>query len=103
MPLWEPALRHLAGSSLALDAYAWLAYRLHILERPVVISWPALYLQFGGGFKAMFHFKPAFTSAIRLALAVYPDARVQADDGGITLHPSPPPVSRHTRPLLAAS
>jgi hypothetical protein len=94
VPLWEPALRHLAGSSLALDAYAWLAYRLHILEQPAVISWPALYAQFGGGFKAMFHFKPAFSAAIKLALAVYPEARVKTDEAGMTLFSSPPPLGR---------
>ena len=42
----------------------------------------------------MFHFKPAFMGAIKLALAVYPDARVEADEGGMTLYPSAPPVGR---------
>jgi hypothetical protein len=98
VPLEEAAIRQLSNNSMALDAYAWLAYRLHILSGPVIITWRSLFTQFGGGFAQVKHFKPRFLANLGLATAVYPDARIDVDDTkGITLHPSKPPVDRkHT-------
>jgi hypothetical protein len=53
---------------MALDIYAWLAYRLHVL-------------------------KAQFLTNLRLALAVYRDAKVEVEDTGLVLHPSRPPVA----------
>jgi hypothetical protein len=53
--------------------------------------------------KALRHFKPVFMEALRLALAVYPEALVDVDDerGGVVMHPSPPAVQKQvTRRLL---
>lgn len=92
VPLLDAALCQLSGKSMALDIYIWLAYRLHRLGRPTAISWPALYGQFGLGFKALKHFKPEFTKNLKLALAAYPDAGVTAAEDGIRLLPSRAPV-----------
>ena len=29
VPVWEPAIRGIAGKSMSIDIYIWLAYRLH--------------------------------------------------------------------------
>jgi len=92
VPLWEPAIRHIGGNSMAIDVYVWLAYRLHVLKDPTPVSWPALFAQFGGGYKELKHFKPEFREALDLALAVYEDARVAIADHGVTLMPSAPPI-----------
>lgn len=93
VPVRESALRHISGSSLAIDIYIWLAYRLHSLSKPTAIGWPAIHAQFGAGFKLMRQIKPTFLEALRLALAVYPEARVDTDPKtGLVLHPSRPPV-----------
>lgn len=95
VPVAESALQCLCSSSLAIDVYIWLAYRLHSLERPVSIGWAALHAQFGAGFRLVRQIKPTFTNALRLVLAVYPEARVEVDRRkGLLLHPSHPPVSR---------
>jgi hypothetical protein len=94
VPIWEPALRHIQNNSMALDLYVWLAYRLHVLQRPTPVHWGALHAQFGGGFKAIRHFRPTFLSNLRLALATYPDARVHEYEEGVVLHPSRPPVAK---------
>ena len=44
-------------------------------------------------FKALRHFRPTFLSNLRLALATYPDARVDEEENGVILHPSRPPVA----------
>jgi Plasmid encoded RepA protein len=94
VPIWEPALQHIQNNSMALDLYVWLAYRLHILQKPITVHWGALHGQFGAGFKALRHFRPTFVSNLRLALATYPDARVEETEDGVVLHPSRPPVAK---------
>jgi replication initiator protein len=92
VPLEEAAIRAIANNSMALDLYAWLAYRLHVLGGPTAVSWAALKQQFGTAFGTTFHFKPVFLSNLRLAMAVYPDAKVLTTERGVTLMPSRPPV-----------
>jgi hypothetical protein len=94
VPIWEPALKHIQNNSMALDLYVWLAYRLHVLQKPTTVNWGALHGQFGVGFKAIRHFRPTFLGNLRLALAAYPDARVDEQEAGVVLHPSRPPVSK---------
>jgi hypothetical protein len=93
VPLEEAAIRAINNNSMALDAYAWLAYRLHVLKAPTPISWRALKGQFGGGFARIDNFKVKFLENLRLALAVYRDAKVEMDDRGLILFPSRPPVA----------
>ena len=95
VPLEEAAIRGLSNNSMGLDVYAWLAYRLHSLSGPTPIPWRALMAQFGGGFAHMNHFRAKFLENLGLALAVYPDARVEADGvNPLVLHPSRPPVDK---------
>ena len=94
VPLLEAAIRQLRDRSMSLDIYVWLAWRLHQITRATPISWAAVHAQFGAGFKAVKHFKPAFTEALAAAVAAYPEARVELAEGGITLLPSRPPVAR---------
>ncbi len=94
VPLDEAAIRHIHNSSMALDVYCWLAYRLHSLSADKPISWAALAGQFGAGIKLRKHFKPAFTESLALARAVYRDARIEVTENGLILKPSPPPVRK---------
>jgi hypothetical protein len=94
VPVREEAVRAIGARSLALDVYVWLAYRLHSLSRPTPVTWTALHGQFGAGFKAIRQLKPTFRDALTLALAVYPEARVDLEGNGLVLHPSPPAVPR---------
>src|SRR3984885_13666451 len=94
VPVREEAVRAIGARSLALDVYIWLAYRLHALNRSTPVTWTALHGQFGAGFKAVRQLKPTFREALAIALAVYPEARVDLDLAGAVLHPSPPAVPR---------
>lgn len=94
VPVREEAVRAIGTRSLALDVYVWLAYRLHSLTRPTPVTWTALHGQFGAGFKAVRQLKPTFREALALALAVYPEARVDLESGGVVLNPSGPAVPR---------
>ena len=93
VPLEEAAIRAVNNNSMALDLYAWLAYRLHALPGIRPVTWTALRGQFGAGFARMRDFQQTFSVNLRLARAVYPDAKVDAGRDGLILHPSKPPVA----------
>lgn len=93
VPLEEAAIKAISNNPAALDAYLWLAYRLHVLSSDKLITWKALKAQFGTGYKELFHFKPRFTQALALATAVYPAAKIEILDEGVVLKPSRPPVA----------
>jgi hypothetical protein len=93
LPVRETAIRSLAHRSMAIDIYVWLAYRLWQLKRPKRVPWPAFYGQFGSGFTRLRAFRQHVKEPLALALAAYPEARIEVDDdAGVTLYPSPPPV-----------
>ena len=94
VPVLEAAIRELGNRSMSLDIYVWLAYRLHSLSGSTPISWIAIKEQFGAGFDALRTFKVSFKEALALALAVYPDAKVDILAEGLVLHPSRPPVEK---------
>ena len=93
VPIEEAAIRALSNNSAAMDAYIWLAYRLHSLQASRLVTWKALKAQFGAGFKELYHFKNRWPASLELAMAVYPAARVEVLDQGVKLHPSRPPVA----------
>lgn len=100
LPVREAAIRQISARSMAIDVYVWLAYRLHVLKAPTALSWAAVHGQFGAGFARVRDVKPTFLAALKLALAVYPEARVDDDqEAGVILHPSPPPVPERPRRL----
>ncbi len=94
VPLQESAIRALSNNSQALDVYCWLAYRLHSLRAPTSVTWAALYAQFGAGYSSLKNFKMRFNESLTLAMAVYPDAKVDVEPRRLLLHPSAPAVPK---------
>ena len=93
VPVEVAAMRSINNNSVAIDLYAWLAYRLHSLSKPTPVSWTALKSQFGNGVGRMDNFRPRFIDNLKLAMAVYRDAKVDVEQRGLVLHPSRPPVA----------
>ena len=98
VPVEEAAIKALSNNSQALDIYAWLAYRLHVLEKSTPVSWQALKPQFGASYGRLDNFRTFFVDNLKLALAVYRQARVDIDERGLVLHPSPAPVAPRVIP-----
>lgn len=94
IPVDLRAIRALQRSPLALDIYSWLTYRLSYLKHSTVIPWPVLEMQFGAGYSRTRDFKAAFITHLRSVCAVYPEAKVDAQDGGLMLMPSPPHITK---------
>jgi hypothetical protein len=95
VPLDHRAVAALAGSSMALDVYVWLAQRLHrvLPGKPQFIPWTAAYDQFGQGFARVRDFRRRFLQTLAQVKSAYPSARLATDEQGLTLEHSPPPVA----------
>jgi hypothetical protein len=105
VPLHDHALIALSNSAMGLDVYAWLAQRLHRIERgrPVFLPWTALKAQFGWHYERMDHFKEMFRPLLRLVLSQYRAADIELDGRGMTLRNSPPPVKGRTGIVVKVS
>lgn len=90
-PVDMSAVRELSGSSLAIDIYAWLTYRMSMLRRPLQLGWHEIYSQFGSGEYSVANthrFKRRWVEALKHAQRVYPQARIAETDNGFILTPS---------------
>jgi hypothetical protein len=94
VPVSTSALRAIGPRSMVIDVYIWLAYRLHALKTDTEVSWAALYAQFGSGFSRLRRFREHFLESLALALAAYPDARVEVEERGLILRPSRPAIAK---------
>jgi len=94
VPLDHRAVAALSSSSMALDIYAWLAQRLHRVPtgKPQFIAWDSMHEQFGQGFARIRDFRRKFLQTLHQVGAAYPAAKLSADDNGLTLSHSPPPI-----------
>jgi hypothetical protein len=105
VPVSEAAIRAISNESWAIDAYIWLAYRLHSLKKPTLVTWADLRDQFGPGpaYRRLSNFKMKFAPVLQSALAVYPEAKVDMESKnrmGVILHPSPPAVPQTKMQVL---
>lgn len=95
VPLDHRAVAALSSSSMALDVYVWLAQRLHRVPtgKPQFVDWASLHEQFGQGFARIRDFRRRFLQTLNHVTSAYPAARMSADERGMTLSHSPPPVA----------
>jgi len=93
VPIDRLAIKEIQTSPRAIDAYLWLAFRLHALETETPVSWSALWRQFGRE-RTLRSFKDEFKEPLALAMSAYPAAKVKVGERGVVLLPSPPPIQR---------
>lgn len=98
IPVDIRAINVLKDSSLSLDIYFWLTYRLSYLASSMLITFDQLQMQFGGGYadtsQGKYEFKRKFLIQLRNVLAIYPEAKVFMRDEGILIYPSLPHVKK---------
>ena len=95
VPLDERAVASLAHSAMALDIYAWLAQRLHRIPKgkPQIVPWTSLHQQFGWSYGRIRDFRRVFLHTLAMVQTQYPRARITADERGLTLSNSAPPIA----------
>lgn len=79
---------------MALDLYYWLAHRLFSVTKTTLIPWVLLSRQFGSQYAELHKFKAAIIKQLRIVSIAYPQARINLNDDGLILKPSPTPVPR---------
>ena len=92
VPLSKDGIVWLKHSSLALDLYVWLTYRLHTLRRETTVPWHVLAHHLGS---ESGHRQLAFRleEVLKDVAAVYPEARVEASSFvAWILRPSQPSI-----------
>ena len=93
IPVDMRALKILKSSSMALDLYCWLTYRLSYLRRKTQIPWLLLQNQFGANYantkQGRYEFKRKLLTQLRKVVTVYEGAsKVNENDNGLILVPS---------------
>ena len=108
VPLDMNILKALKRSPLGLDLYLWLTYRTFSLKRPLRLSWPRLYRQFGVDpvkaeeKRTVQAFRTdCLRELIKIKLA-WPDLNYAAGKGVLVLWPSKPAVPPTTPHLQLA-
>lgn len=79
-------------SSVAIDIYIWLCFRMNALRSPLKISWRQLKFQFGTEYtddaKGIRNFKVKFIAQLKIVLEQYSGANVEAFPEYLELSPS---------------
>ena len=98
VPLDLHTLKALKRSSLGLDLYLWLTYRTFGLKRPLRLTWPQLYRQFGasppksGDTSTVNNFRVKCLRELKKIKRSWPDLHYQTVKGALILEPSPPRI-----------
>ncbi|MFW6012361.1 MAG: replication protein RepA [bacterium] len=98
VPLDLRAIRALKSSPLALDFYAWIAWRHWVVSQKgdvAFVPWRELRRQIGAEYGRLRDFKRKGKQALMKVLALYPDLQVKDVDGGLQIHPGRPLIDRH--------
>ena len=98
IPIDLNTLRAMKRSPLGLDLYLWLTYRTFGLKRPLRLTWPLLYRQFGvdparASDKAtLSNFRADCLHELKKIKDAWPDLRYQTVTGALVVLPSPPRI-----------
>ena len=98
IPLDLNILKSLKRSTLGLDLYLWLTYRMFTLKAPLRLSWRQLYRQFGvdaanaRNKSTVNHFRTNCLRELKKINRAWPDLHYQTVTGALVLSPSPPRI-----------
>ena len=99
VPLDRTILRHMKRSSLGLDLYLWLTYRLFTLRQPLSLSWPTLYQQLGArpekshDHVTVQNFRKSCVRELNKLQGVWPQLKLGYPTGVLRLYPTPPRIA----------
>lgn len=86
-----PALRLISDNSWAIDLYIWLACELPRLTAPMELDWKSFALGSGMNYRRARQLRGTFLHTLQLVRAIYPQAKVDVNENGFQIYPSPPP------------
>ena len=98
VPLDMNILKTMKRSSLGLDLYLWITYRTFSLQRPMRLSWPRLYRQFGSNpakasdTRTVDAFRTDCLRELKKIKGAWPSLHYSTAKGVLMLSPSPPRI-----------
>lgn len=92
VPLDAAILNGVGRSPLAMDAYAWLTYRVSRVKRETVVPWRSLEVQFGGEYKHARHFRWKFRRSLEAIKRLWPGIEAEPQEKGLLIRPCAPSV-----------
>ena len=98
VPLDMNILKAMKRSSLGLDLYLWVTYRTFSLTRPLRLSWPRLYRQFGvdpakaGDNRTVQAFRTDCLREFKKIKTAWPELNYATGKGVLILSPSTPTI-----------
>ena len=104
VPLDMNILKAMKRSPLGLDFYLWLTYRTFTLNRPLRLSWPCLYRQFGvdplraSDRVTVDNFRKDCLRELKKIKLAWPDLNYATAKGVLILSPSKPAIAPTTGP-----
>ena len=99
VPLDLNILKALSRSPLGLDLYLWAVYRTFTLKRPIRLSWPRLYRQFGADPSrandklVVNDFRKDCLRELKKIKLAWPDLNYYTPKGVLQLYPSKPAIA----------
>lgn len=87
LPVNAHALKAFANSTLKLDLYSWVIYRINHIREPLTLTFANVHSQFGDGYKRERAFKAELTDALKDMREVLPHLPLSLSEHGLTLHP----------------
>ena len=99
VPIDMNILKAMKRSSLGIDLYLWLTYRIFTLKRPMRLSWACLYRQFGinpaqaGGPRTVDYFRTDCLRELKKIKLAWPELNYAVAQGVLVLWPSKPAIA----------
>ena len=93
VPIDMNVLRAMKRSSLGIDIYLWLTYRMNRLHRPITLKWSQLYRQFAANPEkqtrvTVDNFRTDFMREMAKIKAAWPELRYEKKHGALQLQPT---------------
>ena len=108
VPIDMNTLKALKRSPLGLDLYLWAVYRTFSLKRPMRLSWPTLYRQFGvdpsraSDKRTVDNFRTDCLRELKKIKMAWPELNYTTGRGVLILLPSTPTIAPVAAPLRLA-
>lgn len=92
VPADRRILRRIKQSSLAIDLYLWLTYRVTRLDEPLTLSWQQVHDQMGANYSHASDFAARAREHLEDISVIWDDLQYETPRGRLRVYPSPPSV-----------
>ena len=104
IPIDMDVLKTVKKSSMAIDIYCWLTYRMSYLKKITIIPWVSLEMQFGSNYaktpQGRQGFKRKFLQQLKTVQLAYNKVNIDIIDAGIVLKQGKPHIPKNSNLII---